>query len=100
MSVAHYPSYSPRLYRRARLGILIVALLGLMSFTAVRDMAGQCRTTDECVTGGGGCLTGGGSIFGRKITRCELTVGEWLRIALSEQAAVILRRFGVPVSHM
>ena len=38
MSAAHYPSYLPRQYRRARLGILILALLGLMSFVAIRDI--------------------------------------------------------------
>jgi hypothetical protein len=102
MSVAHYPSYLPRQYRRARLGILILVLLGLMSFVAVRDMAGQCRITDEYLTGGGKLLTEGGQLLvtGRKITRCELTVGGWLRIAISEQVADILRRFGIPVSYI
>lgn len=102
MSVAQYPSYAPRLYRRARVSILILVLLGVLSFAAVRDMTGQCRTTDEYFTGGGKILTGGGQILttGRKVTQCELTAGGWLRIAVSEQAADIFREFGIPVSYM
>ena len=101
MSIAT-ASYSPRQYRRARLGILILALLGLMSFVAVRDMAGKCRTEQACIGAeGGGCIgaEGGGFVAAEgKTMRCELTAWGWLRIALSEQAADILRRFGIPVS--
>jgi hypothetical protein len=102
MSVVHRPLYAPRLYSRAWRDILILALVGLVSFAAVRELSGQCRTTDEHLTGGGQLLTGSGQplVTGRKITRCELTAAGWLRIGLSEQAADILRRFGVPVSYI
>ncbi len=95
-----HQSYSPRLYRRARLGILILALLGLLSFAAVRDMAGQCRTTDEYLTGGGQLLTGGGQLLvtGKKTTRCELS-GWGLRVAVPEQVADILREVGIPFAY-
>ena len=94
MSVADYPFYQPRLYRRARLGLLILALLGLMGFAAVQDMARQCRTEQGCLAlEKGGCLglNGGGVlILYAKTTRCDLT-GWGLRVALPEWAAGILR---------
>ena len=104
MSVAQFPSYYPSLYRRAWLGILILAVLGLMRFAAVRDMAGECRTEQACLgLEKGGCLGlegGGVLLLNEKTTRCELTAGDWLRITMSEQVANILRRLGVPVSYM
>ena len=60
MSVAHHSVYSPRLYRRAQLSTLILALLGVMTFTAVRELAGQCRTEYGCLaTSPGSCLATG-----------------------------------------
>jgi len=101
MSIAVSNSYSPRLYRRARLGLLILALLGLMIFAAVQDMAGQCRTENPCLADRDGCIGDASGALGvGKTTRCELTVAGWLRIGLSEQAADILRRLGVPVSYI
>jgi hypothetical protein len=104
MSVAIERLYSLRLYGRARLGIVILTLLGLMTFTAVRDMAGQYRTEQGCVArNNGGCIgrNGGGVVaLNKKTTSCELTVGGWLRLALSQQAADMLRRLGVPVSYI
>jgi hypothetical protein len=36
MTIAAGPLYSPRRYRRARIVVFILALLGLMTFAAVR----------------------------------------------------------------
>lgn len=102
MSVAQFPLYYPSLYRRARLGLILVLLLGLLSL--VSAMSGQCRTEQACLgLEKGGCLglNGGGVLLlHEKTTRCELTAGDWLRIAISEQVADILRRFGIPVSYI
>jgi hypothetical protein len=102
MSISANVSYSPGRYRRARLGILIMALLGLLSLAAVREMAGECRTEQACIgLENGGCLgaEGGGFIAANgKTTRCALTAGGWLRLELSEQTVDTLRRLGSPIS--
>ena len=55
------PLYSPRRYRRARISVFILALLGLMTFAAVGVMTGQCRTHDNCLLiNEGNCLLIGG----------------------------------------
>jgi hypothetical protein len=92
----------PRLYNRGRVALLILALLGLLSFAAARDITGQCRTTNEYLTGGGKLLSGGAQLLttGKKITRCELTGWGWLRLAVSERTAEILCEFGIPVSYI
>jgi hypothetical protein len=104
MSVATDTWYSPRRYSRARLVILVLALLGLMTFTAVQELAGQCRTGPQYLLTDSGAylLTDKGAflVTDKKITRCELTGWGWLRIALSEQTADILRRFGIPFSYI
>ena len=104
MSIAT-ASYSPRQYRRVQLALLILGLLGLMTFVAVRDTAGQCRVEQTCLeaSNAGSCLEGsvpGSVLLAKETTRCELTVGGWLRVALSEQVVDILRRLGVPVSYI
>ena len=103
MSIATASDLNPRLSRRVRLG-LILALLGLLTFAAVRDMAGQCRTEDDCLAvGNGSCMAVGGGegvvLTGSHTTRCELT-GWGLRVELSQTAVAILRQLGVPVSYM
>lgn len=103
MSVAQFPPYYPSLYRRARLALLILVLLGL-SFAAVWDMEEQCRAEQTCIEAStaGSCIEGsvpGSVILATETTRCELTAWGWVRIALSQQAADILRRFGIPVSY-
>jgi hypothetical protein len=105
MSVAQFPSYHPSFYRRGRLVLLTLVVLGLMSFAAVGEMAGQCRTEQTCIeaSNAGSCIEGsvpGSVIRATETTRCELTAGGWLRIALSQQAADILRRLGVPISYI
>jgi hypothetical protein len=101
MSLITGTAYSPRLYKRSRVAVLILVLLGVMSFAAVRNMAGQCRTEYQCLGDSGGCLGDAGGVLAvGETTRCELTLGGWLRIALSKQMADTLRRFGLPVSYM
>jgi len=104
MSVAHHPLYAPRLYRRVRLGILILVLFGSMSFAAVRAMTLDCRNENQrlLLYGGGGCLAlqgGGCLLLNGQQQQCELAAGD-LRMAVSERAAAILRKLGVPSFYM
>jgi hypothetical protein len=97
--------YRPRLYKRGRVAVLILVMLGLLSLAAVRGMAGNCLTEYGCLATGinGSCLPlGNGFVLanGRSTTHCELTAWGWLRIALSEQAAEMLQKLGIPVSYM
>lgn len=92
MSVVAGTAYPPSRCKLGQVAVLILALLGLISFAAVRDMAGQCRI--GCLADSGGCLgDASGVLQDGKTTRCELAAGGWLRIALSEQSADTLRRF-------
>ena len=56
MSFVDDAASPPRLYKRGRVAVLILALLGLMSFAVVRDMAGQCDTETKCLADRDGCL--------------------------------------------
>jgi hypothetical protein len=92
-----------RLYERGHLALLLFALLGLLTFAAVREMAGQCRTEANCLAVGNGCLAvskGLALAAGGQTARCELTAWGWLRLAVSERTAEILREVGIPISHI
>jgi hypothetical protein len=99
MTIVAGPLYSPRRYRRARVAVFILTLLGLMTFAAVRGMTVQCRTHDDCLlVNEGGCLLLSGKpgdvlLIGTQTRRCDVS-GWGVQVELSERAEAILRKLG------
>ena len=97
MAVVTVPGYAPRTYRQRTLLLLVLALFGLMTFAAVGQMTGQCRTEKDCLAAdNGNCLltdNGERLLTGTETTQCELR-GWGLRIELSERAANMVRALG------
>jgi hypothetical protein len=61
MAVVTLPQFEPRQYRRARIALLLLAFLGLISLVAVAEIKADCE--NEYLTGGGKLLTGGGELL-------------------------------------
>jgi hypothetical protein len=91
MAVVTLPQFTPRQYRRARIALLFLVFLGLISLVAVAEIKLDCA--NEYSTGGGGVLTGGGK---------ALTTGRqyWLviggeRVALPVWTQSIMGKLGL-----
>ncbi len=100
MTVVVNPSYSPSRYRRAGAAVLVMALLGLMTFaSAIEATTVQCRNEHQrLLRNAGGCIrlnAGGCLLINEQRRQCEVGIGD-LRWLVSERALVILGKLGVP----
>ena len=86
-----------------RSAVLILALLGLMTFAAVETTTIQCRNEhDRLLSNRGGCIelnSGSCLLINSQHPQCEVVTG-YLRWAVPERAVAILRKLGVPLFYI